>query len=173
MKNYPAKIILLITMAALVVLVLSFSGARNDYTRGNGNGNLYTIVKIIDGDTLIAYRDDQETTIRLLGINAPESSGPYRREECFGQESTEYLSSLLPIGALVDIQTDPSQDTYDKYKRLLGYVFLGKMNINEELVADGYAYEYTYRKPYRYQDVFRAAENEARSQNKGLWGICK
>jgi micrococcal nuclease len=73
----------------------------------------------------------------------------------------------------VTIELDQSQGTRDKYERLLAYVRLsdGKL-LNEILVAEGYAREYTYNKPYAYQKELKDAEASARTEKKGLWGAC-
>jgi micrococcal nuclease len=68
------------------------------------------------------------------------------------------------------VELDSSQDTYDKYDRLLGYVFLedGQM-LNRKMVADGYAYEYTYANPYKYQKDFKDLQRFAKNEKRGLW----
>jgi micrococcal nuclease len=45
---------------------------------------------------------------------------------------------------------------------------LGRL-FNLDMIADGYAFEYTYDLPYRYRADFKAAENDARTQERGLW----
>ena len=73
-------------------------------------------------------------------------------------------------GKSVDIVLDPSQEQYDKYGRMLAYVYrTDGVFINAKMIDDGYAYEYTYIKPYEYQKEFRALEATARSAQRGLW----
>jgi micrococcal nuclease len=69
----------------------------------------------------------------------------------------------------VYLETDPSQDTVDKYGRTLAYVWVGGHLYNLDMIANGYAHEYTYYVPYRYQAEFKAAENNARTNELGLW----
>lgn len=135
----------------------------------------YRIKEVIDGDTVVVQNTLETTTVRLIGINTPETSGPYRQEECYGKEASEYLKELLPEGSLVSIQTDPSQDAYDQYGRLLGYLFdISDTHINASLLSAGYAREYTYRKKsYLFQEAFQQLESNAREQHIGLWGACK
>ena len=67
-------------------------------------------------------------------------------------------------------ETDASQDSRDKYDRLLRYVYLEDgTSFNEHMIAEGYAHEYTYGLPYKHQQAFKAAEKKARETNKGLW----
>ena len=73
-------------------------------------------------------------------------------------------------GQIVRLEPDPSQGDQDRYGRLLRYVWLpdGRL-VNLELIRQGYAFEYTYDRPYKYQALFQAAEREARAQQRGLW----
>ena len=61
------------------------------------------------------------------------------------------------------------KDRRDRYDRLLAYVWVGDMLFNEWMIRQGYAREFTYNEPYRYQQMFQAAEAEARAAGRGLW----
>lgn len=126
------------------------------------------IVRIVDGDTIIV-RLDEEERVRIIGINAPESVKPNSPVECFGIEASDYMKSLLQPGDTVSIETDPTQDTRDRNGRLLAHIFLNDINLAQKMITDGYGYEYTYREPYIYQLDYRAAEKDARNNNRGLW----
>jgi len=65
----------------------------------------------------------QRYTMRLIGINTPETVDPRKPVECFGREASAEAKRLL-TGQRVRIELDPSQNTYDRYGRLLGYVFV-------------------------------------------------
>jgi micrococcal nuclease len=132
----------------------------------------YPVVAVIDGDTLIIKTKDIEEKVRLIGIDTPEVDRNQGDPECFGTEATKRTKELT-YQQTVTIELDESQGTRDMYGRLLAYVRLsdGRL-LNEILVADGYAREFTYNKPYLYQKELRAAEVSARSQQKGLWGAC-
>jgi micrococcal nuclease len=126
-------------------------------------------VNVTDGDTIKIRVAGKVDIVRLIGIDAPETGSGRTTVECFGREATNYLRTLL-TGKTVRLATDPSQDERDRYDRLLAYVWLDDGTfVNEVLVADGYAHEYTYDAPYKYRDRFRAAEVEARSGERGLW----
>jgi len=131
---------------------------------------LYQVVKVIDGDTITIDQDGTPTTIRLIGIDAPESSTTRTGSvECFGVEAREFARALM-TGKRVSIATDPTQDTFDRYGRLLAYIYMEDGTfVNEHLIAEGYAHEYTYRDPYEHQASFRAAESDARTRGRGLW----
>ena len=114
-------------------------------------------------------RGGHEETLRFLGINTPEVDGGYRKGECFGPEASAETKRLL-TGQNIRIQGDTSQSERDKYGRLLVYVYLEDgTNINEELIKNGFAREYTYARPYAYQKEFKLVEDEARANGRGLW----
>lgn len=130
----------------------------------------YKVVKVIDGDTVTIKKDGETVTLRLIGLDAPESTTLRKGViECFGDKATERAHELLS-GKSVSIETDSSQDTYDKYGRLLAYVFLPNgTNFNQQMIEEGYGHEYTYSAPYKYQNEFRAAEKRAQTAQRGLW----
>ena len=129
----------------------------------------YTIVKVIDGDTVDIKKDDVIQKVRLIGINTPESVDPRRGVECFGAEASDYMKSIASDRE-VYIELDDTQSKYDKYGRLLAYIYLtdGQM-LNRKMIAGGYAHEYTYDKPYKYQKDFKDIEKFAKNNSRGLW----
>jgi micrococcal nuclease len=127
------------------------------------------VSKVIDGDTLDVTQRGETRRVRLIGINTPETLDPRKPVECFGREASNF-SKHVATGKVVTLESDPTQDVVDKYGRLLAYVYLpdGTM-LNKKLVAEGYAYEYTYKTPYLRQGEFKEAEKNARSMALGLW----
>ena len=85
-----------------------------------------------------------------------------------GKRATGYVERLVTPGDLITIEFDVQQR--DKYRRLLGYVYLsnGKM-LNEEIVKAGYANVMTIPPNVKYQDRFLRAYRDARENKKGLW----
>jgi len=122
----------------------------------------YLVKKIIDGDTLVIEVENKEETIRMVGINAPESN------ECGGVESAKKLKVLLENKKII-IKRDETQDDKDIYGRTLRYVFLEGVNINQKMVEDGWAKEYTYKTAYKYQSDFKKVQNEAKEKKLGIW----
>lgn len=134
-------------------------------------GEWYPVDRVVDGDTLVLRIDGKNTTVRLIGLDTPEVVDPRKPVQCFGREASAYMKTLVS-GAQVRVEKDPSQGDYDKYNRLLVYVFLSDgTNLNEKMIRDGYGHEYTYRLPYKYQTAFRQAEIEARGSQRGLWAL--
>lgn len=131
------------------------------------------VAKVIDGDTIQAELGSKIETIRLIGIDAPERADSRKTVECFGIEASNKAKEIL-TGQTIELQSDETQGDRDRYGRLLRYVFLSDgNNFDKLMISEGYAYEYTYKgNPYKYQDEFKKAEQEARSGKKGLWGVC-
>jgi micrococcal nuclease len=135
---------------------------------------LYSVVKIIDGDTIDVLINDKVERLRLIGINTPETVDPRKPVECFGKEASNKAREIL-TDKKVFLESDTSQGDLDKYNRLLRYVFLEDgTNFNLLMIKEGYAYEYTYQTPYKYQLEFKNAQKEATSNKVGLWGdVCQ
>jgi micrococcal nuclease len=128
----------------------------------------YTVSSVLDGDTFRIKYQGKTQSIRLLGVDAPESTKTrYKHLECFGTEAKNYLKSLIDKKKIT-FQFDPSQDQKDIYDRLLAYVYLDDELINQKMVEDGYAKEYTYKTVYTYQSQFKQAEQSAQDQQLGL-----
>lgn len=131
--------------------------------------NTYPVIRVVDGDTLAVLMDGEQVTLRLIGLDTPETVDPRKPVQCFGKAATDMAKELL-TGKTVRLEFDASQGTVDKYGRTLAYIFLADGTLfNEYMIALGYAHEYTYNLPYKYQTEFRAAESRAREEKKGLW----
>lgn len=127
------------------------------------------VVRIIDGDTIVVLINGTQEKVRLIGVDTPEIFDPRGSAQCFGDEASVFTKSLLENQA-VRLEADATQDDRDKYGRLLRYVFLEDDTfVNNEIIAQGYGHEYTYRRPYKYQTEFKNAELSARESKMGLW----
>ncbi len=129
----------------------------------------FKVMKVVDGDTIDVEMASGTERIRLIGINAPESVDPRKKVECFGKEASAHLHALLD-GKQVRLVADPTQNDRDVYTRLLRYITREDgLMINDAMIRDGYAYEYTYKIPYQQQAAFQAAQKEAKEGGRGLW----
>lgn len=127
------------------------------------------VEEVIDGDTIRVTLNWQSEKIRLIWVDAPESYDTRRwYTECFWTASSNYLTNLLS-NKTIWLEYDSTQWMYDKYGRILAYIFLNWENINKKIISDWYAREYTYNMPYKYQKEFKKAETSARTSNKWLW----
>ncbi|MDQ5952619.1 MAG: micrococcal nuclease [Patescibacteria group bacterium] len=127
------------------------------------------VQRVIDGDTVDVLWQGEEMRLRLIGMDTPETVDPRKPVQCFGKEASQHAHNLLD-GQSVELEFDASQGEVDKYGRILAYILLpsGK-NFAEVMLRDGYAYEYTYDKSYKYQNIFKNAEQDARDSERGLW----
>ncbi len=130
-----------------------------------------SVLRVIDGDTVEIGYEDKKETVRLIGVDAPEF-GPHAKSECFGEEASHYMKEIAE-GRAVKVVTDPTQDEHDMYGRLLAYIYLDRGTlINQKMIEEGYAEEYTYTNKYNLQSEFKAAESEAKLASRGLWSEC-
>ncbi len=139
-------------------------------TSTTDEGKEYLVTKVVDGDTI---KIEGIGTIRLIGIDTPETVDPRKEVQCYGVEASNKAKELLE-NKYVKLEYDQSQGETDKYGRILAYVYMedGKM-FNELMIEEGFAHEYTYNTPYKYQKEFKELEQYAKDQELGLWGpIC-
>jgi micrococcal nuclease len=128
----------------------------------------YLVTKVVDGDTLWVQRDGQQVKLRLIGIDTPETHDPRKPVQCFGEAAAAHAETML-AGHQVLLETDDSQGRLDKYGRELVYVWVDGQLFNLEMIKAGFAHEYTYDDPYRYQQQFKEAERAAADSDAGLW----
>ncbi|MEW6582043.1 MAG: thermonuclease family protein [Actinomycetota bacterium] len=133
-----------------------------------------TVERVVDGDTLVVRARGFDTPVRLLGIDTPEIHRPGRPVECWGREAAARTTRLAPPGSAVRLVTDPTQDTRDRYARLLAYAYRDGLatSVNYALVAGGHARAYVYDRshPFRHAAAYLRAERGARTSGLGLWG---
>lgn len=124
--------------------------------------------KVVDGDTIHVTINNEKKTVRLIGIDTPETVDPRKEVQCYGTEASNRLKELIDKKEVI-LESDTSQAEVDKYGRILRYVTLNSVSINEQLVYDGFAFEYTYDEPYKYREKFLAAQADAKKNQRGLW----
>ena len=132
----------------------------------------YTLLEIIDWDTVKIKdnKDEKSYSIRMIWLDAPEKTTTrYWYIECFWNEATEHLKTLLSWANEIWLELDNSQGLTDKYWRILWYVYYSWENLNQKMIKDGYGFEYTYNLPYKYQKSFKKAEKNARINQLWLW----
>jgi len=128
-----------------------------------------TVLRVIDGDTLVVKVDGREEKVRLIGVDTPETVHPNKPVEYFGKEASAFTKRMAE-GKEVRLEADPENDDRDRYGRLLRYVWLpdGRL-LNLLIVQEGYGHAYT-KYPFSRMEEFRKAEREARELGRGLWG---
>jgi len=133
-----------------------------------------SVDEVVDGDTIrvrLPGRRDTES-VRLIGIDTPETHGPGGLRECFGKEAAARLAELLPDGTEVRLVRDA--EARDRYGRLLAYVYRRRddLFVNLALAEDGYAAPLSIPPNIAHRDGFVDAAAEAREAGRGLWGRC-
>lgn len=137
------------------------------YTRDTKDSRqLVDVLSVVDGDTLVL---SSVKTVRLIGVDTPETKDPRKVVQCFGKEASAFAKTEM-LGKKVYLEFDSTQGRIDKYGRTLAYVYREDgFFLNKELIAQGYANEYTFKTPYKYQDEFKAASVQAKNSGAGLW----
>lgn len=118
--------------------------------------NTFTVVRVIDGDTCILQNGER---VRYYGINAPESGDPQFNE------ATQANNNLV---AEKEVRLEPKDPSRDKDDRLLAYVFVNGVFVNEQLLRLGYAH---IQRPLvaKYRDRLLRAQEAARGEGLGIW----
>ncbi|MBX3098446.1 MAG: thermonuclease family protein [Salinibacterium sp.] len=179
------KIVTLIVIVGLVVLALV--GTQNGWFAGTGTTNPTSPEPAADSgqsadaippdatEAVVEYVHDGDTLfltdgrkVRMLGINTPEIGNNL---ECYGDEATALLRSLLPEGTHVWVEQDV--EPLDQYGRSLLFVYTDDgTNVNLELLREGAAEVEMYRPNVLFRDEIYAAQDSARAADLGLWGAC-
>ncbi len=130
----------------------------------------WRVLEVVDGDTIVARRGERTETVRLLGVDTPETRHPDRPVECYGPEATAFTDARL-AGELVALETDTERR--DDYGRLLAYVTVDGVGFNEALLRAGYARLLVIPPNDRHGRELLRAELDARAQGSGLWTACE
>lgn len=165
-------------LAVLVAVLAAVASVAGTCSRGDGSPaapdepGAAVVSRIVDGDTLRARIAGRTETVRLIGIDTPESVKPGTPVECFAKEAAARLGELVPPGTVVRLERDV--EARDRYGRLLAYVFRRRdgVFVNLALARDGFANVATYPPNVAHTADFVAAVAEARRADRGLWGAC-
>lgn len=114
------------------------------------------VIQVLDGDT---FRLHDARDVRCLGIDAPEKGDP------LAEEAGAALNKLVSNR---EVRLESGRQAKDAYGRVLAYVFVGKMLVNEEMIRQGWAHV---RRPVdaKYRSRLLAAQEEARAGGRGIW----
>ncbi|MFH1509039.1 MAG: thermonuclease family protein [bacterium] len=142
-------------------VVIDYNSFVEDIVRESPDANgYYFVTTVIDGDTF--YVDDNGTaeSVRLIGIDTPEIAKQKSEIQEGALEASNFMKDLVE-GKWVYLEADESQGDRDQYGRLLRYAFLEDgTHINLLLLKEDLAVEYTFDKPYKYQEEFQKEQNE-------------
>jgi len=160
------------TRAVVVVTVLAAASALGWWSgqaRRTANPEA-RVVRAVDGDTLVvAFADGHTDTIRVLGVDTPETHDPRKPVQCFGPEAAAYTARRL-TGRVVRLESDV--ETRDRYGRRLAYVYLDGELFEDELLLRGYARLLVIQPNTAHARTLLTDELAARRDRRGLWGAC-
>jgi len=132
------------------------------------------VQSVVDGDTVKVRVGARIQTVRLIGVDTPETKHPSKPVQCWGPQASAQAMRLMRRGRNVRRETDPTQARRDRFGRLLAYVYTGRSrranSVNRELVKRGAGTVLVVGRNFRFFRQFKAAENQAMRRNRGLWG---
>ena len=151
----------------LIGLSILIAGLASLITSAQLDPIMAQVERVIDGDTIRVRFEGKSHTVRLMGVDTPETKHPTKAVQFFGREATAFTKAHLE-GKLVALARDRTGDTVDRYGRLLRYVLLDGDNFNARLIREGYAHAYR-RFPFSKRTEFIQLEDQARRRGIGLW----
>ena len=172
----------LLFLALLVfILIKNYSPRRiNIEAQNPSNENLFfarcsdqpeceaRVTYVFDGDTVEISTGER---VRYIGVDTPEIKHQNQKAQCFGGEAAGKNKELV-FGKEVRLKKDVSDK--DKYGRLLRYVYLGDLFVNDYLSRYGFAYAWAFPPDVKFSQELNDAQDEAHTNQRGLWapGIC-
>jgi micrococcal nuclease len=181
-KNYWAKFANAAATIAILLLAIFFNAQKSpsgvsdtqlEVARRNApvENNISAmemakVARAIDGDTIELENGEK---VRLIGIDAPETVDPKEPVQCFGPEASAADKKLVE-GRTVKMEKDVSDK--DMYGRLLRYVWVGNIFVNDYLIRNGFARLDTFPPDTKYAAELKTAQTEAKNNKKGLWIVC-
>jgi micrococcal nuclease len=152
----------------LVVVAASIGGRWFGEQRRALNAP-YRVVDVLDGDTIVVERAGKQDTIRLLGVDTPETHHPTKPVQCYGPEASAYTARRL-LGKSVRLEGDV--ETHDLYGRRLAYVYVDGERYDDELLRKGYARLLVIEPNHLHARTMLDEELDAKRRGVGLWGAC-
>ena len=147
----------------------SNGGSGDEDGPGAGSSATARVVRVVDGDTIVARVDGQDEYVRYIGVDTPETVKPDAPVQCFGPDASDENHRLVE-GRTVRLTFD--REVRDDYGRLLAYVHTGKRFVNAELVRDGYARTLAIEPNTAHAGAFQRLAAKAARAGRGLWGEC-
>ena len=156
----PILALLVLAVAAAVVAATAQPAREGAFAlRG-------TVTSIPDGDTINVRLDNgRRERVRLIGIDAPE------RAACLSAQATAQARRLAGNQRVL-LRGDPTQDTRDRYGRLLAYAWVRGRDVGYQQVEAGLARVYVYDRPFQRLGAYRRPEAIGRTRPRNVWSTC-
>lgn len=169
------KLIIFLILVGLALLGSSVTQQGKVGLPGAGDSTrpgYYRVVHVTDGDTFNVRIAGKSETVRLIGMDTPETHDPRKPVQCYGAAAAQEAHLLLD-GKQVRLVGDPTDSDRDKYRRLLRYVYLEDGTLyNQYMVEHGYAFAYIIF-PNIKLEQFKQWEAQAKQKRLGIWGSCQ
>lgn len=136
---------------------------------GDDGRDVASVIRVIDGDTVDVDLDGDETRIRLLNVDTPETKHPDEPVQCLGLEASQFLEDLLPVGTEVELDYDVEKE--DSYGRTLAGLFHEDVLVNAQIAAEGLGVAVVYEPNSKFYDEVKNAEQSAREEQVGLFDL--
>ena len=155
------------------IAILLLLGVLSSCATANSlQSDVATIESVIDGDTIVLEVQNQTETVRLLGVDTPETVHPSKPIECFGPEASAFTKATLVKGSSVKLLRDV--EPRDRFQRLLVYLFLADGTLFNQLLIDrGFARTLSIEPNTTFASQFATHESNARNRRVGLWQYCE
>jgi len=153
----------------ILLLMVAGGCARGAASSSNGEG---VVTRVVDGDTLHVRLGSTTEKVRLIGMNTPETHGKGGLKECYGQEATNRMMQLAPVGTRVRLVRDI--EARDRYGRLLAYVYRQHdgLFLDLAMAREGFADALSIRPNVAHAGEIAAAVSEAQRAHRGVWKAC-
>lgn len=174
-RNLIKAVVFLVTLCLGLTLQKPNSNdqptPQTDSSQGAAT-DTHRVIRVSDGDTIVVDVAGVEESVRLIGVDTPETRDPRQPVQCFGQAASAFTKQLIADHP-VRLEADPESSNRDRYNRLLRYVYLPSNTlVNAEIIRQGYGFAYT-SFTFTKQKEFEQLEEYARQNNLGLWSACQ
>jgi micrococcal nuclease len=158
----------LLPLAAVATGVVVLVGVVATAVTTSEDGQRATVVRVVDGNTLVVDYDDGSHRVRLLNVDTPETVDPGEPVQCLGPEATSFLRERLPPGTDVVLRFD--EERLDRYGRELAGVFdADDVLVNAEIARAGLGVAVLYEPNRRFHRAVLDAQHEAERRELGLY----
>jgi micrococcal nuclease len=159
----------------VATLLLPGCGGGDGDPTPSGRSVEARVVRVVDGDTIVAAVEGADQYVRYIGVDTPETVKPGTPVECFGKRASAENHRLVE-GRMVRLVFD--RERRDDYDRLLAYVYVEPADsgnprlVNAIMVRGGYARTLTIAPNTAHADLLARLEHRAGEAGRGLWGAC-
>lgn len=127
------------------------------------------LYRCIDGDTAKFKINHHIYSTRFLAVDTPEIRKRKNKYQKYGKEASIYTCKMLRKAKEIMIEYDENSDLFDRYHRLLAWIFVDQELLQEKLVEEGFAKVAYLFGNYKYTQKLKKVEEIAKLERKGIW----